>query len=88
MEVSFEDDFAAEEFFDFGEVAIAHRGDFERVYDGEIGFFCHYFDEVFFWAAGVHVGGDAGFGGEVDGAFYGGEGELAEDIDGLEDERA
>ena len=34
MEISFEDEFLAIEFFDFGEVAIAHRRDFERVDDG------------------------------------------------------
>ena len=43
MEVSFEGEFTAIELFEFGEEAIAHRRDFERVDDGEGGFFSHNF---------------------------------------------
>jgi len=63
VEVSLEDNFVAVEFFDFGEDAVAHRGYFERVDDGEGSFFGHNFDELFFRAAGVDVGGQAGGGG-------------------------
>ena len=59
MEVSFEGEFAAIELFDFGEVAIAHRRDFERVDDGEGGFFSHNFNQGGFRAAGMDVSGEA-----------------------------
>ena len=86
VEVSLEDDFTAEEAFYFGEVTVAHWGDFEGVDDGEIGFLGHNFDELRFGTAGVHLGREAGFCCKVDSAFDCGECELAEDIDGLEDE--
>ncbi len=51
---------SAIEFFDFREVAIAHRRDFERVDNGEGGFFGHNFNQGFFGAAGMDMSGQAG----------------------------
>jgi len=85
VEIAFEDELVTIEFFDIREDAVAHRGNFEGVDNGECGFLGHNFNQGFFRAAGMDMGGQAGFCGEVDSTFDGGEGELAEDIDGLED---
>ena len=88
MEISLEDDLITVLSFEFRQVTVTHRWDFQRVDHGQVGLFGKDFDEFFFRSAGMDMGGKTGLGSQFNRAFYGREGEFSENRQILKDQCA